>query len=169
MDKEILVKNMYKYTFIFIFIFISSLQITLAQNKDRPSGNTPHLSLDTWSFFAKTDAGDLNNNWSKIDNMLYSVIIRPYLNHFEITNDSLRFSSYMSGHNCFDSTNTEDTIFIPRATPLDVAIVKIWDSVPKDNDDLSVTIKQGSLIVRRRQNGSDVLYYMWMWISNAMK
>jgi len=158
---------MNKFYFILFLIFISSISI-ISQNKEKerhtPKGRTKNINLNEWNQNAKTNALDLNENWKKIDEKLYELIIKinPYF--FEIVNDSLRFSNLLSGHNCFDSTDVEDTVNVPGLKKEDVVIVTIWDNLPIIQDALGVQIENDYFICKRSSGGSDVLYYTWIWI-----
>ncbi|MFA5398411.1 MAG: hypothetical protein WC346_20530 [Methanogenium sp.] len=160
---------MSKVYFILFLTLISSIS-TISQNKEKerhtPKGRTKNINLNEWDQKAKTNALDLNENWKKIDEKLYELVIKinPYF--FEIVNDSLRFSNLLSGHNCFDSTDVEDIVNIPGLKKEDVVIVAIWDNIPIIQDALGVQIENDYFICKRSSGGSDVLYYTWLWIKN---
>ena len=158
---------MNKFYFILFLIFISSISI-ISQNKEKklhiPKGRTKNIYLNEWDQNAKTNVLDLNANWEKIDEKLYELIIKinPYF--FEIVNDSLRFSNLLSGHNCFDSTNTIDTVNVPGMKKNDVVVVTIWDSVPIIQDAIGVQVENDYFICKRNSGGTNSLYYTWLWV-----
>jgi len=146
-------------------LFINSFAQSPIKERSLPIDTSKYIGLNMWELQKTPNINDLNHNWEVIDTKLHEFIIDIDSCFFEIVNDTLRFSNLLSGHNCFDSTDIIDSVYIPGLKKeTDVVIVTIWDNLPTISDALGVELGTDYFICKRSPGGSNVLYYTWLWI-----
>jgi hypothetical protein len=158
--------NKFLLIFILFFLFIED---GLSQSKNvsprvHTERKTTHIQLNEWENRVNPFASDVNKNWEIIDKQLYELVLETNPYYFEIINNFLKFSNLLSGHNCFNSTNTIDTVNVPGMKKNDVVVVTIWDSVPIIQDAIGVQVENDYFICKRNSGGTNSLYYTWLWV-----
>jgi hypothetical protein len=129
---------------------------------DVPNSYTPYYTLPYYTLLSNP-GGWINISQRMIDSLFNKLIVKIDSLQFKIQNDSLRYSTYSSGQNAFDTTAETDTISITGLDSSDIFIVTIREAVPGANDLLGVKLISSKAIIQRPASGTSGLKYNWIW------
>lgn len=130
---------------------------------DLPEEYTEHYQLPVYRLLSNP-GGWINLSQRWVDSLFHALIVYTKDNHFLIVNDTLQFSSSMSGIDEFDGTATACTVTVPDLEPTDPVVVSPIASDYSVNDNLRIEIREGDFIVRRNTDGTSNLKFSWIWI-----
>jgi hypothetical protein len=130
---------------------------------DAPADSTKYYKL--FIFTLLTNPGGWRNlNTALIDSLLNELVVFTDPKQLWIVNDTLHFSDTLSYQGAFDTTSQYDTVIVPGADSLDVAVISIREDIPTANDILSVKIIDNAIIAQRPASGTSGLKYNVIWL-----
>lgn len=131
---------------------------------DAPEAYSTYYNLPIYRLLSNP-GGWININQRMVDSLFNALVVYTDTNQLYIENDTLKFSSNISGMDAFTTTAEYDTVVISGIDSLDVVIVSSREVVPSANDRLGVFLKSDTLIVGRPASGTSGLKYNWIWVS----
>jgi hypothetical protein len=161
---------------ILFLLILLSVNLVFAQRKvgsvatpysitgwDAPYGVTPTHGFYIFTLMTNP-GGYINLNTLHYSQLFDSLIVFTDLKQLWIVNDTLHFSDTLSYQGAFDTTSQYDTVIVPGADSLDVAVISIREDIPTANDILSIKIIDNAIIAQRPASGTSGLKYNWIWI-----
>ena len=159
-----------------IAVFLFS-QILSAQVFDEPIDSTEHYGFRHYAQSARVPASILNEDKSKIDSLIYNLIVWVDSVQYVMVVDTnvtttphlvLKISNYATGVDSFVTTATVDTFTVTGVDTLNVSEDLFWiqaQGTTNANDVLGYNILDpNKVIVNRPASGTSGLLYDWRMI-----